>query len=210
MFAARSRRARTNSRGEATREQLLEAAVDLLREKGYAGLSIAALCDRADLAPTAVYWHFGSKAGLMETVIARISGGFVERIRTEVAAAAGPDERLDRLIEGLRTLVTTQPMGSLTGVAIVGEGRHVTPELRGVLRGAREREFEIIARDFAAAAGGEREAGETLAVLTLACANYAAVSYRLDQDVRQVDRILAGLRDAIVRLVAGRTENQGA
>jgi hypothetical protein len=114
------------------------------------------------------------------------------------------------MISGLRRLVTTQPMGSLTGVAIVGEGRHVTPELRDVLRSAREREFEIIAADFAEVAGGDREAGETLAVLALACSNYAAISYRLDQDVRQVDRILAGLRDAIVRLVAGRAEDQGA
>lgn len=205
VLAARSKRARTNSRGDATREQLLEAAVALLREKGYAGLSIAALCDRADVAPTAVYWHFGSKAGLMEAVITRISGGHVERIRAELADAEGPDRRLDLLIAGIRALVTTQPMGSLTGVAIVGEGRHVTPELREVLRAAREREFEVIARDFAAAMGGEREAGGTLAVLSLACSNYAAVVYRLDQDAREVDRILAGLRDAIVRLVAGRT-----
>ena len=156
MLAARSRRARTNSRGEATREQLLAAAVELLREKGYAGLSIAAVCARADVAPTAVYWHFGNKAGLMEAVLARISGGYVERIRAEVAAAERPAERLDRLIAGIRALVTTQPLGSLTGVAIVGEGRHVTPELREALRSAREREFEVIAGEFAAVLGGDR------------------------------------------------------
>jgi AcrR family transcriptional regulator len=205
MASLRARRARlrSNSRGDLTREQLLGAAVDLLREKGYAGLSIAALCERADVAPTSVYWHFGSKAGLMEAVIARISGGYAERIRAEVASADPPAERLDLLIAGIRTLVTTQPLGSLTGVAIVGEGRHVTPELRDVLRGASEREFETIARDFAEATDAPREAAETLAVLTLACANYAAICYRLDGDVHRVDRILAGLRDAIVRLVAG-------
>lgn len=200
MLAARSRRARTNSRGEATRAQLLEAAVELLHERGYAGLSIAAICARADVAPTAVYWHFGNKAGLMEAVIARISGGYVERIRAEVARAADPGERLDRLVAGIRALVTSQPLGSLTGVAIVGEGRHVTPELREALRRAREREFEVVAGEFAAALGGDRRAGETLATLALACANYAALSYRIDGSLAQVDRILAGLRDAIVRL----------
>lgn len=200
MHAARARRARTNSRGDATRAQILEAAVDLLRERGYAGLSIAALCERADVAPTSVYWHFGSKAGLMEAVIARISGGYVERIRADVARAREPSERLDRLIAGIRELVTTQPLGSLTGVAIVGEGRHVTPELREALRRAREREFDVIASDFAAALGGDRASAETLAILALACSNYAALAHRMDGDVAEVDRILAGLRDAIERL----------
>jgi AcrR family transcriptional regulator len=200
VLAARSRRARTNSRGEATREQLLGAAVELLRERGYAGLSIAAVCERADIAPTAVYWHFGNKAGLMEAVVARISAGHAERIRAHTAAAKTPAERLDRLIAGIRGLVTSQPLGSLTGVAIVGEGRHVTDELREALRRARERELELIAGEFAAALGGDRAAGETFAILALACTNYAALWYRIDRDPADADRILAGLRDAIVRV----------
>jgi len=203
MLRARSQSARTNARGEATRERLLATAVELLRERGYAGLSISALCERAGIAPTAVYWHFGSKAGLMEAVIARISGHYVERIRADAAAAGSPGERLDRMIAGIRSLVTTQPLGSLTGVAVVGEGRHVTPELRRALRRAREREFEVIASEFATGIRGDRAIGETLAVLALACTNYAALSYRMDRDVGEVDRILAGLRDAIERLVEG-------
>jgi len=127
----------------------------------------------------------------------------VERIRTEVAAVEEPAARLDRLIAGIRALVTSQPLGSLTGVAILGEGRHVTPELREALRSARAREFEIIAREFAMTLGEEPSAGETLATLTLACTNCAALSYRMDHDVREVERILAGLRNAIVRLALG-------
>jgi AcrR family transcriptional regulator len=206
MLAARSRRARTNSRGEASREHLLEAAVELLREKGYAGLSIAALCDRVDLAPTSIYWHFGNKAGLMEAVLGRISGNYVERIRAEVAAATNVGERLDRLIAGIRALVTSQPLGSLTGVAILSEGRHVTPELRDALRRARESEFETVAGEFTALLG-ERGAGETLAILVLACTNYAALHFRMDGDVAEVDRILAGLRDAIVRLTGANAKS---
>ena len=202
MPVASARSARNNARGAATRERLLATAVELLRRRGYAGLSISALCERAEVAPTAVYWHFGSKAGLMEAVIARISGHYVERIRAEAMAASAPSERLDRMISGIRSLVTTQPLGSLTGVAVVGEGRHVTPELRRALRRAREREFEVIASDFATGAGGDRALGETLAVLALACTNYAALSYRMDRDAGEVDRILAGLRDAVERLLA--------
>jgi AcrR family transcriptional regulator len=201
MLAARSRKARTNSRGVASREQILEAAVDLLRDHGYAGLSIARICNRADVAPTSVYWHFGSKAGLMEAVIARIGGSHTGRIREFAARGKTPAERLDLLIEGLRELVTSQPLGSLTGVAIVGEGRHVTPELRQALRHARDQELKEVTRDFEGALGGDRQTGEAIAIVVMSCTNYAALSYRIDGDMRQVDRILEGLRAAIVRIV---------
>ncbi len=201
MLAARSRKAKTNARGEASREQILEAAVGLLRDHGYAGLSIARVCERADVAPTSVYWHFGSKAGLMAAVIGRV-GSHTDRLRRAAAEGATPAERLDRLIEGIRELVTTQPLGSLTGVAIIGEGRHVTPALREALREARDEERETITRDFEAALGGDRGAAEAIAVLVTACANHAALSYRIDADLENVDRILAGLREAIVRIAA--------
>jgi AcrR family transcriptional regulator len=200
MPIAKSKPVRTNARGERTRAQLLESAVALLEERGYAGLSIAALCEHAAVAPTAIYWHFGSKAGLMEAVLGRIDGGFVERIRVDVAATTDPDERLDRLIAGIRELVTTQPLGSLTGIAIVSEGAHVAPELKASLRSAREREFATIAGEFSAVQGIEPALGETLTVLVLACSNYAGLCFRMEHDYDEVDRVLAGLRDAITRL----------
>jgi len=205
MIAARSRKARTNARGAASREQILEAAVGLVRDHGYAGLSIARICERADVAPTSIYWHFGNKAGLMEALIGRIGGGHAGRIQELAAVETSPARRLDRAIEGIRELVTTQPFGSLTGVAIIGEGRHVTPELREALRQAREEEHEVITRSLEAELGGDRNAAAAIATLMTACANYAAQSYRIDGDARNVDRILADLREATVRIAATAT-----
>lgn len=202
MVAARSRKARTNARGAASRVQILEAAVGLLRDHGYAGLSIARICERADVAPTSIYWHFGSKAGLMEAVIDQIGGAHAGRILELVARGNTLGERLDLLIEAVRELVTTQPLGSLTSVAIVGEGRHVTPELRQALRNAREQELEALTREVESVLGGDRAAAHAIAILVLSCVNYAALSYRIDEDMQQVDRILQGLRDAIVRIAA--------
>ena len=42
--------------------------------------------------------------------------------------------------------------------------------------------------------------------MALACTNYAALHFRMDGDVAEVDRILAGLRDAIVRLAESNAE----
>ncbi len=197
MLAARSRKAKTNSRGEASREQILAAAVELLREKGYAGLSISGICERADIAPTSLYWHFGNKAGLMEALLARIGGGHAKRISSSISAGRTPGQRLDLLVAEIRQLVTTQPMGSLTGVAIVGEGKHLRPELLDALRAVREDEIESIARAFEAEIPGS---GEPLAIMTMACANYAALTWRMGRSIEEVDRILDGLRQTIVRM----------
>ncbi len=137
----------------------------------------------------------------MEAVLAQIGGGFVERIRRDVAATTDPTQRLDRLIAGIRELVTTQPLGSLTGIAIVSEGAHVTAELTDSLRTAREQEFATIAAEFASLQGVEQKLAETLTVLVLACSNYAGLCFRINYEVGEVDVILAGLRDAITRLV---------
>ncbi len=200
MLAARSRTTRSSSRGDASRERILEGALELLREKGYAGLSIAAVCERAGVAPTSVYWHFGSKAGLREAVIGRISGGETERIRASVAEAGSREARLERLIEGLRELVLTQPLGSLTGVAVVGEGRHATPDLLSALRRAREKEREVIARDFEAELGAGAPGAEDLAIAVTAITNYAALCYRMDRDEAEVDRILGSRRGLLERI----------
>jgi AcrR family transcriptional regulator len=56
------------SRGDATRERLLGAAVELLEEGGYAAASVAAITARSGVAAGALYRHFPSKAELFVEV----------------------------------------------------------------------------------------------------------------------------------------------
>lgn len=207
MLAASSRRRGSNRRGQASREQILGAAVDLLSERGYSGLTISGVCERADIAPTSLYWHFGSKAGLMEAVIDRIGGGHIERILASLAEEEGPLERLDRLISVLRELVVTQPLGSITGVAILGEGRHITKDLARALQKARRRELKLYTREFEAQLGGPTPHAQSLAIVATACTNYAALTYRIARDESEVDRALGALRDTILRVAAGTSQN---
>ncbi|SEH01210.1 regulatory protein, tetR family [Nonomuraea solani] len=48
-----------------TREQIVNAAIDLLDAEGLEGLNMRALGKRLDSAATAVYWHVGSKDNLI-------------------------------------------------------------------------------------------------------------------------------------------------
>jgi len=201
--AARSRTGRSTGRGSATRERILTAAAQVLGERGYAGTSISAICERADITPPSVYWHFGSKAGLLEAMLRQGGSTHFEGIRR--AAAEGdprdPLDRLDRMLAAIRDLVISRPPGSLTELSILAEGRHVAPELREALQRIRLQEIEDTTEEFAAAAGGRHPDLEAAAVLTAACASYSALTHQIEGGGHEVDRILEALRRAILALV---------
>lgn len=95
---AAPRRARAaRGEGELLREQLLDAASELVHEQGGAtGLSIRQVTRRAGVSPMALYLHFDS---LAELVGALIEHGF-ERFRTalhEAADATGTDDPRARM-----------------------------------------------------------------------------------------------------------------
>jgi AcrR family transcriptional regulator len=50
---------------------LLDAAERLMAEKGYAAAPVSAVCKAAGVPVTSLYWHFGSKDGLLATVMER-------------------------------------------------------------------------------------------------------------------------------------------
>ncbi|MEH1130585.1 TetR/AcrR family transcriptional regulator [Micromonospora sp. CPCC 206061] len=55
----------------ATRERLLDTAERLFAERGYEGTSLRALADAAEANIAAVNYHFRSKEGLLQAVVAR-------------------------------------------------------------------------------------------------------------------------------------------
>jgi AcrR family transcriptional regulator len=199
--AARSRTGRSTDRGSATRERIIAAADEVLAERGYAGTSISSICERAGVSATSVYWHFGSKAGLLEALLRQHGADHFEGVR-RASAGGGPLDRLDRMLAAMRELATTRPPGSLTALSVLAEGRHVAPELREALQRIRLQEIEDTAQDFAAAVGTRHPDLEAAAVLTAACANYAALTHAIEGGEHQVDDILEALRRAIMALVA--------
>ncbi|MBM7167690.1 TetR/AcrR family transcriptional regulator [Streptomyces sp. G44] len=60
-----------------TREIILRAAAEVFDELGYSGASISKIMERAGVTPGGVYFHFKSKLGLAQAVLAS-QQGFVE------------------------------------------------------------------------------------------------------------------------------------
>lgn len=62
---------KAEKRGARSRDLLLDAAERLMAEKGYAAAPVSAICKAAGVPVTSLYWHFGSKDGLLATVMER-------------------------------------------------------------------------------------------------------------------------------------------
>ena len=74
-----------------TRTRILEAAMQLLAEEGYAATSTPAVAERAGLSRTAMLYHFPSRGALMEAVIHYVTRRRVE-LQEETQAHLPRDE----------------------------------------------------------------------------------------------------------------------
>lgn len=56
-------------RDHLTRDQVLDAAMDLVETSGANGLSMRSLAAKLGVAPTAIYWHVGNKEALRDALV---------------------------------------------------------------------------------------------------------------------------------------------
>jgi AcrR family transcriptional regulator len=81
------------ARGEDTRALILDAARDVLTERGYRGTTTRAIAERAGVQLSLVHYHFRTKAQLLAEVLTRENERLLERQR---ALYAGPAPLADK------------------------------------------------------------------------------------------------------------------
>jgi AcrR family transcriptional regulator len=64
-------RTKRQEQGDRSREDILDAAGRLMAARGYDGTSISALAKESGLPASSIYWHFGSKEGVLTAVMER-------------------------------------------------------------------------------------------------------------------------------------------
>jgi AcrR family transcriptional regulator len=79
---------------ERTRSRLIRAAVQVFTRKGYSAASVREIVELANVTKPALYYHFGSKEGIL---VAILKEGLQEFSRTAVKAAEGPGSTRERL-----------------------------------------------------------------------------------------------------------------
>ncbi|MGV9798573.1 TetR/AcrR family transcriptional regulator [Mycobacterium sp. NPDC003449] len=74
---------RTQQQGANSREQILDATERLMATRGYAATSIADIRKACGLPASSIYWHFGSKDGVLAAVMERGAERFFGAIPTD-------------------------------------------------------------------------------------------------------------------------------
>jgi AcrR family transcriptional regulator len=76
------RSTKKQQQGEQSRELILDATERLMAARGYAATSISDIRKACGLPPSSIYWHFGSKEGVLAAVMERGADRFFAAIPT--------------------------------------------------------------------------------------------------------------------------------
>jgi AcrR family transcriptional regulator len=108
------------SEGEApTREKILDAAIDLFAEKGFAGSSMRDIAKAAGLSEGALYRHYAGKDALLEAVLSRFDAAVFEPLPAPYPGASC----FRTLLGGLPGYLAEHPRVARTGSILLGEAR---------------------------------------------------------------------------------------
>ncbi len=146
------RRQRANSRSQLTRDRILDAAEHLFAARGFHGCSIRDITGEAQVDVALANYHFGSKQGLLEAVIARraqdLNADRLARLDAVLAASRGKKPSLEAIIDAF-----THPLldrsarggpGWKSYFALIAEVNN-SPEFGGVLM---TRHFDQVVQRF--------------------------------------------------------------
>jgi AcrR family transcriptional regulator len=139
------------ARGTSSRDDILDVAGQIMSSHGYEGTSIAVLSKATGLNVSSIYWHFGSKAGLLAALMERGAQRFLGDLESVLVAAPGhqaPQARL-RWVMGrfCETFAVHREFLRLLIVLLVTQGdsvsRAVVQRVRAQGRDSVRRQIEI-------------------------------------------------------------------
>lgn len=94
----RSKASDTDARSRATRQRLLEVALEVFSEHGFRSATVREICKRAKANVAAVSYHFGDKVGLYRAVIGEAKCQAEERHPTRLATTGDPEKDLRQFL----------------------------------------------------------------------------------------------------------------
>ena len=187
---------KTKPLAEPGRARILQAGLDLAAESGPSGMTINQICQRAGVKPPAIYYHFGSKEGLLGAVVETVTEAWLDQLEASQPAGGDIAERLRAAVDGWQAMIEdpVRPIKLLLSVQLDGAER--SPEIEASLRRVYERARTLIAGSIRAAAGEVSEV-DVLADQVLGLVQAAALAFHLESDRKR----LRGRLRAIARLI---------
>lgn len=184
--------------GEQSRELILDATERLMATKGYAATSISDLRKACGLPASSIYWHFGSKEGVLAAVMERGA----ERYFAAIPAEADVERQLAAVTEQQEQ----HPL-FLRLFLLLSLERSDDPAVADVIRRVRDRAIagfhQAIARlmpDDVPPAKAQRVVAELAAVAT-AMSDGIFLAEHLEPDATDVARMYRRLHQTVTALI---------
>ncbi len=201
---------RPSPRGDGTRRQLVQAAIETLRDHGFAGASARTIADRAGVNQGLIFYHFDSVIGLLLAALDAVSTDRGVRYGKAVSGAASPAELADVASTIFREDLEAGHVAVL--VAMIA-GAASTPGL-GVEVAARIKPWTGFARD---AIAGVLEGSPLSSLVPVDEVAFAVVALylglemltQLDGDRKPADALFAQVR-MVAGLLAGPAGSSGS
>lgn len=125
----------TARRGEATRQAIENAAIDLFAERGYHATSMRQIAAAAAIQPAAIYHWFPSK----EAILTRLQDDFMDRLEAAVDGAVGDAEGpVGELAAAVREHVVFHGLHPRAAFVTDSEIRALSPEPKARLIARRD------------------------------------------------------------------------
>src|SRR5262245_45966467 len=125
---------RTDARSHATRQRLLEAALDAFARDGFRGATIERICRRAGANIAAAHYHFGDKRRLYAAVFAHAERRALVSAPPESAAAGTPAARLRAHVVSFLHRLLDPNRPAWMAQLLAHELLHPTPALDRIVR----------------------------------------------------------------------------
>ena len=103
--------AAAGTKGDRTRQRVLEIAVQRFAADGYRRTSVSDIARDADLTPAAIYAYFAGKEGLFQAAVDADASALIDESRTAVEGMA-MREGLGAMVSVLLTRVTEHPLAA--------------------------------------------------------------------------------------------------
>jgi AcrR family transcriptional regulator len=189
-----------------SRERILEAATELFAQQGYAGTGVDQLAARSGIAKTAIYYHFGNKAGLLAAALERAASTWIEGIDQASRQAGDWSARLDSALAGMRALLEEKPWIFNLMQILAFELAEEKPEIRETLQSIVRQAREALVAGMRDALGVEVPDAEGAARVILGFLDGISLGLQIDPEATSLDEAFVELRRITTFVVAARLD----
>jgi TetR/AcrR family transcriptional repressor of bet genes len=153
------------------RQQIVDALLAVMAERGYDGASIQAIARRAGLAPGLIHYHFATKQEILLEAIRQLTALLDARFQLFAQRASSPRERLRAFIDARLARGAGANPAAVAAWVVIGAEAVRQPEVKAAYQeamGAQRALLERLVRELAGDALSRREASHLCGIVLAA------------------------------------------